>query len=377
MILDDIQKLSKPSAIAEYARGAGLLNMAENFSMESCQPELTGLLEKYIKPYANEASSKYGLLELRSAIAQKTQQYYDYGYDPEQEITITHGVKPCIFAIMLAMLKEGDEVIIFEPAHKSYDAAINITGAKVVYVELKEPEFRFNWEDVQKVVNPKTRMMIINSPHFPTGSTLSELDVLRLQKIINGTNILILSDESFEHLVFDKEMHQSFALYPKLRERSIIVSSFNEVFHINNWHIGYCMASAKIMASIRKVISLIGEGSGLPYQMALVDYLKNNNNFKGLSKVYQHKRDLLLDGLEESSISFIPAQSSYYQLISRNGKVDETDVDFAHFLMKEKGIAGVPLSYYYHQKTKSKYVRLNFSLPDEDLIKANQLLKSL
>ncbi len=377
MIVNDIENLSTPSAIAEYARGTGLLNMAENFSMESCQPDLTGLLEKYIKPYANKTSSKFGLLELRSAIAQKTQQYYDYRYDPEREITITHGVKPCIFAIMLAMLKEGDEVIIFEPAHKSYDAAINITGAKVVYVELKGPEFLFNWEDVQKVVNPKTRMMIINSPHFPTGSTLSELDVLRLQKIINGTNILILSDESFEHLVYDQEMHQSFALYPKLRERSIIVSSFNEVFHINNWHIGYCMASSKIMTSIRRVISLLGEGTGLPYQMALVEYLKENNNFKGLSNVYQRKRDLLLDGLEESSIAFVPAKSSYYQLISRNGKTDETDVYFAHFLMKEIGIAGVPLSYYYHQKTKLKYVRINFSLSDEELINANQLLKSI
>ncbi len=377
MIVTNIEKLSTPKAIAEFARKAGVLNMAENYSLESCSSSLTDLLQNYIKPYANVSSSRYGLLELRQSISLKTKQYYDYAYNPEEEITITHGVKPCIFAIMLALLKEGDEVVIFEPAHKSYDAAINITGAKVVYVELKGPKFEFNWEDVQKVVNPKTRMLIINSPHFPTGSTLSELDVLRLQKIINGTNILILSDESFEHLVFDKEMHQSFAMYPKLRERSIIVSSFNEVYHVNNWYIGYCMASAKIMASIRRVISLLGEGLGLPYQMALVDYLEQNNNFKDISLIYQNKRDLLLDGLEDSSISFIPAKSSYYQLISRNGKSEETGVDFAHFLIKELGIAGVPLSYYYHQKTKTKYVRLNFSLPEEELIKANQLLRSL
>ncbi len=377
MIVKNIEKFSTPRDIAEYAREADMLNMAENYSMQTCHSNLTDLLHKYIIPYANESSSKFGLLELRKAISLKTKSFYDYSYDPVEEITVTHGVKPCIFAIMLAMLKEGDEVVIFEPAHKSYEAAINITGARVVYVELKGPEFNFDWEDVQKLVNSKTRMMIINNPHFPTGSTLSELDILRLQKIINGTNILILSDESFEHLVFDKEMHQSVTLYPKLRERSIIVSSFNEVYNVNNWHIGYCMASAKIMASIRKVISLLAEGVGLPYQMALVDYLNTQNNFKSLSSLYQEKRELLLDGLEESGIKFIPTKSSYYQLIERSEKSDETDFEFAQFLMKELGLAAVPLSYYYHQKTKSKFVRLNFSLPDEDLIRANKLLKTI
>ncbi len=377
MIIKNIEKFSSPREIAEFARESDMLNMAENYSMQSCHPDLTDLLHKYVQPYANQSSSKFGLLELREAISKKTKKFYDYGYDAKEEITITHGIKPCIFAIMLAMLKEGDEVIIFEPAHKSYDAAINITGARVVYVELKGPEFKFDWEDVQKVVNPKTRMMIINNPHFPTGSTLSELDVLRLQKIINGTNILILSDESFEHIVYDKEMHQSVTLYPKLRERSIIVSSFNEVYSVNNWHIAYCMASAKIMKSIRRVVSLLAEGVGLPYQMALVDFLEMKNDFKNLSDFYQSKRDILLDGLDESGVSFVPSKSSYYQLISRNDKSDETDVDFAQFLMREYGIAGVPLSYYYHQKTRSKYLRLNFSLSDEELIKANQLLKKI
>jgi len=377
MITENIENFSSPRDIAAFARETHMLNMAENFSMQSCHPDLTDLLHKYIIPYANQAASKFGLLELRKAISLKTKSLYDYGYSPEDEITITHGIKPCIFAVMLALLKEGDEVIVFEPAHKSYNAAINVTGARVVYVDLKGPEFNFNWEDVQKVVNPKTRMMIINNPHFPTGSTLSELDIVRLQKIINGTNILILSDESFEHLVFDKEMHQSVTLYPKLRERSIIVSSFNEVYNINNWHLAYCMASAKIMASIRKVISLLAEGVGLPYQMALVDFMEMKDDYKNLSVYYQQKRDLLLDGLEESGLAFIPSKSTYYQLIAKNEKSDMTDLDFAHLLMRDFGIAGVPLSYYYHQKTKLKYLRLNFSLPDEDLIRANQLLKNI
>ncbi|MCW3807581.1 aminotransferase class I/II-fold pyridoxal phosphate-dependent enzyme [Plebeiibacterium marinum] len=372
-----MEKLSSPKDIAAYAREVDLINMAENFSMQKSAPELTDLLHSYIKPFANESSPKFGLLELREAIALKTESLYDFKYAPDTEVTVTNGVKPCVFAIMLALLKEGDEVIVFEPAHKSYQAAINVTGARVVYVELDAPEFSYDWEKVQKFVTSKTRMIIINSPHFPTGTTMSELDMLRLQKIINGTNIYILSDESFEHIVFDKEMHQSIALYPKLRERSIIVSSFNETLGINNWHIAYCLSTEKIMKSIRGVISLLGEGVGIPYQKAIVSYLNKHSDFAKLAGFYQKKRDLLLEGLDDSGVFFVPSKSSYYQLISKAGKNDSTDVDFAMSLIKDVGIAAVPLSYYYHQKIKTKFVRLNFSLPDEDLIKANQFLKGI
>lgn len=224
-------------AMVEYARENSLLNLAESHSLVKCSTELEQLLLTKILQNANIPSPRYGLLDLRASIAAKTAKLYDYSYDPETEVTITSGVKQSIFASVMALLKEGDEVLVFEPAHRSYEQAIETTGARAIYVTLRSPDFHVEWEEVQKLISTQTRMIIINSPHFPTGSTMSELDMIRLQKILNGTNIVVLSDESFEHMVFDGEMHQSIALYPLLRERSIIVSSFDETLHIPNWHV--------------------------------------------------------------------------------------------------------------------------------------------
>ncbi len=220
-------------------------------------------------------------------------------------------------------------------------------------------------------------MIIINSPHFPTGTTLSELDMIRLQKILNGTNILVLSDESFEHVVFDGEMHQSIALYPLLRERSVIVSSFNETLNIPNWHIGYCMSSAKLMKEIRKVIAIVAEGINLPYQMAIAEYINTNKSFNHLASLYQKKRDLFLKLIEDSNIKAIPSKGTYFQLISFETPKDKTDIDLAHKLIQDLEIAAMPISFYYHENSKKKFLRINLSLPDEALIDVATRLKTL
>jgi methionine aminotransferase len=377
MITQNIEHLSSPSDIVAYAKETGIINMAENFSALECNNELEQLLQTNMVPYANMPSPKFGLYELREAISAKVAKYYDHSYNPEHEISVTSGIKQALFATMMALLKEGDEVIIIEPAHKSYEAAINITGARVVYIELKAPEFLMNWEDVQKLINPKTRMIIINNPHFPTGTSLSELDMLRLQKIISGTNILILSDESFEHTVFDKEMHQSMALYPKLRERSIIISSFDETFNIRNWHVGYCLSTQKLMKEIRKVMSIMGEGITVPYQKTLAKYMSTQPDYNLLAPIYQHKRDLFIHALEDSHIKAIPSKASYFQLISRSEKSEETDINFASMLIKKKELATVPVGYYYHQKTNSRYLRLNLSVPDDVILEVAKRLKEM
>ncbi len=377
MIVQNLNKLASPKEIAAYARDNEMINLAENFSEKQCAKELESLLQQYIIPYANRPAQKFGMVELRKAISEKTERYYDYTYNPETEISILTGVKQTVFATILALLKEGDEVLIFEPAHRSYVSAINITGARPVFVELKTPDFHVDWEDVQKLITSRTRMIIINSPHFPTGATLSELDMIRLQKIINGTNILILSDESFEHVVFDKEMHQSIALYPKLRERSVIVSSFNESFNISNWYIGYCMSTEKIMSQIRKVISIIGEGIATPFQMALTEYMKNDINYNQFALEYQHKRDLFCNALDDSNIQVTPSKGTYFQLISRKGKSDENDIDLGIKLMQDFNLATIPISYYYHQKMNTRFLRLNLSLPDDILNDVAKRLRTI
>ncbi|GAF03544.1 methionine aminotransferase [Saccharicrinis fermentans DSM 9555 = JCM 21142] len=364
-------------AMVEYARENSLLNLAESHSLVKCSTELEQLLLTKILQNANIPSPRYGLLDLRASIAAKTAKLYDYSYDPETEVTITSGVKQSIFASVMALLKEGDEVLVFEPAHRSYEQAIETTGARAIYVTLRSPDFHVEWEEVQKLISTQTRMIIINSPHFPTGSTMSELDMIRLQKILNGTNIVVLSDESFEHMVFDGEMHQSIALYPLLRERSIIVSSFDETLHIPNWHVGYCMASAKLTKEIRKMIDIIGEGIQLPYQMAIAEWMKQQNNFSQLAIFHQRKRDLFLSCIKDSKIKAIPSKGTYFQLISFEPSLEKNDIDIAIKLIHEQDIATMPISFYYHEKSKKKFLQINLSVSDEQILDAAARLKSM
>lgn len=377
MILNRTDTLTSPKAIAAYARDNALINLAENYSDVKIDPALEKLLKKYILPNANEASPQFGLPDLRSAISKKSAKRYDFTYDADTEITLTTGVKQGIFATIISLLKEGDEVLIFEPAHQSYDAAIKIAGATPVYVTLKAPDFHVEWEEVQMLVTNKTRMAIINSPHFPTGTTFSELDMIRFQKILQGTKIVVLSDESFEHVVFDGEMHQSVALYPFLRERSVIVSSFSETLRIPNWRVGYCMAPPHLMKEIRKVMAIMGEGINLPYQMAVAEFMNEHNGYNSLASLYQKKRDIFLEIIKDSKFKAIPSKGTYFQLISMEPQNDKSDMDVAHKLISELGIAAVPIRFYYHENSKKKYLRVNLSLPDDVIVEAATRLKNL
>lgn len=377
MITQHTDILTSPKAIAAYARDNALINLAENYSAVKIDVGLEELLKKHILPNANEASPQFGLPSLRSAIAKKSAKRYDFTYDALNEVTINSGVREAISATILSILKEGDEVLLFEPAHQSYNAAIKIAGGTPVYVTLRAPNFHVEWEEVQMLITNKTRMVIINSPHFPTGSTFSELDMIRFQKILQGTKIVVLSDESFEDVVFDGEMHQSVALYPFLRERSVIVSSFSETLHIRNWRVGYCMAPAHLMKEIRKVMSILGEGITLPYQMAIAEYMNGNNVFSTLASYYQKKRDLFLKIIEDSKFKAIPSKGTYFQLISMEPQTDKQDTEIAHKLITEVGIATVPIRYYYHENSKKKYLRLNLSVPDEVIVEAATRLKNM
>lgn len=377
MITHNTELLTSPKAIATFARDNALINLAENYSAVKMETGLEELLKKYIIPTANEDTPQFGLLDLRSAISKKSAKRFDYTYDATNEVTITTGVRQGIFATIISLLKEGDEVLIFEPAHQSYNAAIKIAGATPVYVTLKAPNFHVEWEEVQMLVTNKTRMVIINSPHFPTGSTFSELDMIRLQKILQGTKIVVLSDESFEHVVFDGEMHQSVALYPFLRERSVIVSSFSETLHIRNWRVGYCMAPTHLMKEIRKVMAIMGEGINLPYQMAIAEFMKEYKDFKSLASFYQKKRDLFLKIIEDSKFKAIPSKGTYFQLISMDQQSDRSDMDVVHKLIDELGIATVPIHFYYHENSKKKYLRVNLSVPDDVIVEVATRLKNL
>ncbi len=371
------QTIGTPQSIIEYARSNNLLNMAENKSSLPCSPELENRLKEYIIPYANTNKSKFGLPELRQVISEKTKYLYDSEYDAETEITITSGVKQSIFSAILALLKEGDEVVMFEPAHQGYRSAIEAVGARPVFVSLKPPTFEVDWTDVLKVIRLNTKMIILNTPHYPAGSTLTEIDMLRLQKIINGTNIIILSDETYEHIVFDGEMHQSVALYPKLKKQSVVVSSFNESLLVPYWDVSYCMAPQKLMKEIRKVLDSMGGEVSTPFQMAIKDVLDPMDKYRYLADTYQKKRDLFCNGLVDSNIEIVPMKGSYFQLINIDKVTTKNDKDFALELMQEYGLATIPCSFYFHQNYKTKYLKVNLSVSDEDILEAITILRSL
>lgn len=373
----EIETLLSSYDIIEYANKDGIINLAGNHSEIDCASELEENLKEYILPYANTKNPKFGLKELRATLSHKTRKLYDYEYNPDSEITITSGVKQSVFSTILALVKEGDEVLMFEPAHQSYQAAIETVGARAVFISLKAPSFEIDWSDVQKLVRPNTKMIIINTPHYPTGSIISELDMLRLQKVINGTNIIILSDESFEHILFDGEMHQSVSMYPKLQKQSVIISSFNESLLIPNWNVSYCLAPEKHMKSIRKILASMSDGVSMPHQMAISKYLEVNKNYNALAKIYSAKRNLFIKGIEDTNIGIVPSKGSYFQLINIENITTMNDVDFAKYLLENHNLALMPASFYYHQKAKSKYLRLNLSVADDQIMKAVNILCTL
>ncbi|WP_016776571.1 methionine aminotransferase [Anaerophaga thermohalophila] len=355
------------NAMSELGDSHNAINMAAGYTDFHCSPRLIELVQKHISEGINEFAPANGVLQLREKLARKIEELYGHKYNPETEITITAGATQAIFTTITALVREGDEVVIFEPAYDSYVPAIEINGGKPVYVPLKAPDFHIDWGEVQKLITSNTRMIIINTPHNPTGKVFSELDMLRLQKIINGTRIVVLSDEIFEHIVFNGESHQSVAMYPKLAERSIIISSFGETYHVSGWQIGYCAGPADVMNELRKVQQVMMQSVSSPFQWALSEFLDFREEYLQLSDYYRKKRDLFNELMTATRFKPILSHGTFFQLFSYEGITDESDKDFAIRLVKEAGVTTIPVSAFYHEKSKKHLLRFNFARTDEHL----------
>ncbi|SFE94435.1 methionine aminotransferase [Thermophagus xiamenensis] len=355
------------NAMTELGNSHNAINMAAGYTDFHCSPRLIELVQKHISQGINELAPAYGVLQLREKIAEKIENLYGHYYNPETEITITAGATQALFTTITALIREGDEVVVFEPACDSYVPAIEINGGRPVFVPLKGTDFHIDWEEVQKLITSNTRMIIINTPHSPTGMVFSELDMLRLQKIINGTRIIVLADEIFEHMVYNGESHQSVALYPKLAEQSIIISSFGETYHVSGWQIGYCAGPANIMAELRKVQQVMMQSVSSPFQWALSEFLDFKEEYLHLSEFYVKKRDRFTELMRATRFKPILSRGSFYQLFSYEEISDENDKDFAIRLIKESGVTTVPISAFYHEKSKKYLLRFNFARTDEHL----------
>ena len=353
------------------------INLSRGFPDFNCSPKLIKLVNKYMKKGFNQYCPIEGIMPLREAISRKTEELYSAKYNPETEITITSGATEAINAAITAFVQDDDQVIVIEPAYDCYVPAIKLAGGQPIFSPLKEPDYKIDWEELQSNITPKTKMIILNTPQNPTGAVFNAGDMEKLSRIIAGTNIIILSDEVYEHIIFDNLEHQSIARYPKLAERSIIISSFGKTFHVTGWRLGYCIAPENIMKEFRKVHQFSMYTVNTPIQYAIAEFLKDKDEYLKLGEFFQQKRDVFINGLKDSNFIIRPSQGTYFQLLDYSKISDEKDTVFAERLTKELGVASIPVSVFYHDKIDNKVLRFCFAKNNDTLEKAVEKLLKL
>ncbi|MBA2407840.1 MAG: methionine aminotransferase [Chitinophagales bacterium] len=362
------------SALAEEHKA---INLSQGFPDFLCDEKLISLVEYYMRKGLNQYAPMPGILSLREAIAAKAENLYGAKYNPEKEITITSGGTEAIYAAITSVIEADDEVIIFEPAYDCYAPAVELNGARAIYVELTTPSYEINWNDVKKLITQRTKMIIINTPHNPTGMVMSAQDMKQLQKLTQNTDIIILSDEVYEHIIFDGADHQSVMRYPKLAERSFVIFSFGKTYHNTGWKMGYCLAPEELMREMRKAHQFIVFSTNTPFQYAFADMMKDPSHYLNLRKFYEEKRNLFLKLIADSKFKAKPASGSYFQMLGYKGISNEKDTDFAVRLTKEIGVASIPSSAFYHHAVDRKMLRFCFAKSDETLERAAERLRSV
>ncbi len=350
------------------------LNLSQGFPNFSSPQKLNNLVADAMNNGYNQYAPMGGNLDLRIAVSNKYDQLYKNTYHPEKEITVTAGATQAIYTIISAFVRPGDEVIIFKPAYDCYQPAIEVNGGKTISIQLLAPDYKVDWQEVDSKLSTKTKMIIINSPHNPSGTIWSKDDMLQLQKLTKDTDIIVLSDEVYEHIIFDKEAHQSVCLFNDLKERSFITASFGKTFHNTGWKIGYCCAQEHLMSEFRKVHQFNVFSVNHPAQKGIADYMQDSETYLSLNMFFQQKRDLFLNLISESRFKFRPSQGTYFQVLDYSKITDEHDVDFAKRLTKNFKIASIPLSVFNEAGRDDKVLRFCFAKTDETLIRAAEIL---
>jgi len=365
------------TVMSGLAREHNAINLSQGFPDFSCSPKLLELAQKHMQAGFNQYAPMQGVIQLRERIAEIIETCYGKTFSPDTEITVTAGATQGIYTSIAALIDKGDEVIVFEPAYDCYIPAIEVHGGVAVPVELTYPDFTINWDLVKKKITERTKMIIINSPHNPSGTTLTEKDMLTLEALVKDKNIIVVSDEVYEHMAYDNQLHQSVARYEALSNQSIIVSSFGKTVHTTGWKIGYVAAPKELMTEFRKVHQFLVFAVNHPFQLALADYLSDKLTYLELKNFYQGKRDLFRKLTSTSRFTIEPCTGTYFQLLNYKKISEETDTDFALRLTKENKLASIPLSVFYTRKTDHKLLRFCFAKKDETLEKAAEIICKL
>ena len=371
--------------MSRLANECGAINLSQGFPDFSPPEDLLARVTHYLHSGANQYAVLPGVLALREAIAEKVARLYEAHYEVESEITVTAGATQALHAAITCCVHPGDEVIVFAPAYDSYVPAIELSGGVVRVATLQAPEFRPDWDEVRALLSPRTRLLIVNTPHNPTGTVWAREDMLALQNILQDTAVLVLSDEVYEHMVFDDASgggeHVSVARFEGLRERSFVVSSFGKTYHVTGWKIGYCLAPKSMMAEFRKVHQFVVFVANHPIQCALAEFMKMSPGFADdLASFYQAKRDFLRRELAASRFLLAPCAGTYFQLLDYSAISEMPDTDFATWLTREKGVAAIPVSVFYpagHPAQEARRIRLCFAKNENTLAAAGERLRAI
>lgn len=340
-------------------------------------PEMIDGVYAAMKAGHNQYAPMIGLEALRSRMVDKIEQLYGHRYHSEDEITIMPSASEALYASISSLVHTGDEVIYFEPCFDSYAPIVRLQGATPIAVELKAPDFAIDWDRVKALITPKTRMLIINSPHNPTGRILSQADIEALIEITRDTNIIILSDEVYEHMVFDGEIHRSMSRYPELAERSIVVTSFGKTYQVTGWRVGCCVAPANLMEQIRLVHQFLMFSANTPIQYALAEVLTKPQLYLQLGEIFQQKRDILRRGLQESSFEVLPSHGGFFQLVRFDHFKTCSDMEMVKYLISEVGVGGIPTGAFYATPKDTGLIRFTFARDDETLHRAAERLRKV
>lgn len=363
--------------IGKLSRQFDALNLAQGFPDFGVDKRLPELIDHYTKAGYNQYAPDTGVAPLRDAISKKIAGLYDYTPDVNQEITVTIGATEAIFSSLQALVHPGDEVLYFEPAYDSYAPGIRLAGGIAVPIPLEAPHFKIDWDRVAEMINERTRMIIINNPHNPAGTTFKAADLLRLQKLLAGTDILLLSDEVYQHLVYDGEVHQSVLRYPELYARSVVTMSFGKTFHATGWRIGYAIAPPEISKEIRRVHQFNTFSAYTPVQFALADYLQDAQHYLHLPAFFQQKRDRFINGLKAAPFKLSHCAGTYFVCLDFSDYWSDSDLELAEHLIQHHGIASIPIGVFYSQPTKTGLLRFCFAKQDEVLDQAANLLSNI
>jgi methionine aminotransferase len=350
------------------------VNLSQGFPDFDPHPELVEQVSEAIRAGLNQYAPMQGVPELRRQIARKTTELYGKTIDPETEVTVTSGATEALFAAITAVVHDGDEVVVIEPAFDSYVPAIALNRALPVFVPMTFPEYTIDWNRVASAITRRTRLIILNSPHNPTGTVLTAEDIKALREITSDTDLLVISDEVYEHIIFDGRQHESLLRYPDLAERSMVISSFGKTYHTTGWKIGYCVAPPRLTEEFQKVHQFLTFATNTPVQHAYAQIMQQPELYLGLADFYQHKRDLFQELMKGSRFKPLPCSGTYFQMMDYSAVTDEGDIDFARRMTIEYGVAAIPPSVFYHDRRDHQVLRFCFAKSDQTLEQAAEIL---